>query len=129
MTFITHSRRPGHHRGQLEGDHGVQAQAGRDRERIAAVHPHEQGQGRRHQGGRGGELAEVEALAVDVLGPAEDQRVEDDDVGHGEEGGEAATDLPLDRRAALGDVEEGVQPRAGRGASRVGPNVRLGGHR
>jgi hypothetical protein len=88
-----------------------------------------QGHGRRHHGGGGGELAEVELLAVDVLGAAEDQRVEDDDVGHGEEGGEAAADLPLDGGATLGDVEEGVQPGAGRGASRVGPNVRLGGHR
>ena len=76
---------------------------------IAAVDAHEQGHGRRHQRGRGRQLAEVEALAVDVLGAAEDQRVEDDDVGHGEEGGEPAADLPLDRGAALGDVEVGVQ--------------------
>jgi hypothetical protein len=124
-----HGRRPGHHGGQLEGDHGVQPEPGRDRERVAAVHAHEQRHDRRHQRGRGGERPEGQAPAGDVLGAAEDQRVEDDDVGHGEEGGEAAADLPLHGGAALGDVEVGVQSGAGRRASRVGPNVRLGGHR
>src|SRR3712207_7463495 len=64
------------------------------------------------------------SLAVDVLGAPDDQRVQDHDVGHREECGQAAADLPLDRRPALGDVEEGVQPRARRTAPAIGPNVR-----
>ena len=39
---------------------------------------------------------------------ADDERVQHDDVGHREEGDDAAADLPAHRRAALGDLEERV---------------------
>src|SRR5690606_19926464 len=60
------------------------------------------------RGGRG-ELDGVELMAELVLGAAEDQRVEDEDVGHREEGGEAAAYLPAEGGTAFGDSEEAVR--------------------
>ena len=53
----------------------------------------------------------AQQVAVGILDEPEDQRVEHDDVGHREEGDDAATDLAGDGRAALGDLEEGIHGR------------------
>jgi hypothetical protein len=50
----------------------------------------------------------AEELPVGVLDEAEDERVEDDDVGHREERDDAAADLAFDAGAAFGDLEEAV---------------------
>ena len=63
---------------------------------------------------------------VAVDGAAEDQRVEHHDVRHREEGRETAPDLPADRRAARGDLEEPVEAVAGWGGVGLGLRNRLG---
>jgi len=49
------------------------------------------------------------AISVGIGGGADDERVEHDDVGHREEGREAAADLALHGRPALGDAEVAVE--------------------
>ena len=66
--------------------------------------------------------AAAEVLAVGVLDEAEDERVEDDDVGHREERGEPAAHLLADGRAALVDAEEAFEEA---GVRRGGRGVRL----
>ena len=88
ITTITHGRRPRHLRRQLERHHPVEPEPGGQGERVAADDAHEDGHHRRHQGGGAGHLGEVEAGAVDVGRAAQDDRVEDHDVGHREEGGQ-----------------------------------------
>ena len=60
-------------------------------------------------------------LPVPSCWRAEDERVQHDDVGHREEGDEAAADLAADGRAALGDLEEPVES-AGWGHCRPWPS-------
>ncbi len=88
----------------------LRPEPGGEGERVAADDAHEDGHHRRHQGGGAGHLGEVEAGAVDVGRAAQDDRVEDHDVGHREEGGQAAPELGLDRRTPLADTEVAVDP-------------------
>src|SRR5439155_22014679 len=53
--------------------------------------------------------AAADELAGAVLDGADDQRVKHHDVGHGEEGDQAAADLPRNGRATFGDLEERVE--------------------
>ncbi len=69
---------------------------------------------------RFGRGAAAEVLAVGVLGEAEDERVQHDDVGHREEGDEATADLPADGRAALRDLEEAFEEAGVRRGGRSG---------
>ena len=123
-----HRVRPGHLRqlGDAEGDEGVEPQARGEGQRIVGHDPHEQGHDPRHEGGARRDHREVglvapteEAARRVGLGP-DDQRVEDDDVGHREEGREATADLPADRRATLVDLEVPLD----RGALRRGRSRR-----
>ena len=63
--------------------------------------------------------AGAEHVARDILRAAEDERVQDDDVRHRDEGDDAAADLAAERRAALRDLEEPVEPVLRRVASTV----------
>ena len=67
----------------------------------------------------------AEEVAVHVGAAQQDDRVEHDDVGHREERDDPAADLTGDGRAALGDLEEPVEPaRGGPGAgTRAGLRV------
>src|SRR5690606_39499058 len=112
---------PAHQGGDLEGDDGVQAQSGGERERQIAPDPHDDGHHGGHQGGGGGELHGVELLAELVLGAAQDEGVEHQDVGHGEERGETAAYLPGEGGSPGGDPEEPVE-----GVAAVRPLVRVG---
>ncbi len=124
-----HGVRPGHPRGELQGDDRVHAEARRQRDRHVADDAHEQRGEGRGQGGRGDQLAVVQVVPVHVLRAAQDDRVQHDDVGHREEGGETAADLAGQGAAALGDLEVAVQ-RALRGAgSRLVRGGGLGGGR
>jgi hypothetical protein len=108
---------PGHLGGDGEGDEGVETQAGGQGEREVGEHPHEDRHQAGHQGGARGDGRQVGPIAgppprkctVGVLGETEDQRVEDDDVGHREEGDDAAADLAFDAGAPFGDLEEAVE--------------------
>jgi hypothetical protein len=63
--------------------------------------------------------AATSAVAVAIWAKsseAQDERVQDHDVGHGEERGEPAAYLALHGRAAGGDAEEAVEPGGRRGA-------------
>src|SRR5690606_9861689 len=88
---------------------GVESEARGEGEGQVAADAHDDGHHRRHQRGGRGELDGVELMAELVLGAAEDQRVEDEDVGHREEGGEAAAYLPAEGGTAFGDSEEAVR--------------------
>ena len=111
--------------GDGEGDERVEPEPRGQRQRIVGDDAHQDRHHPGHQRSTGGDRREVRRIAaaeepaIDVLSEAEDQRVEDDDVGHRDEGDDATPDLALDRRAPLGDLEVAVD------AGRTG---RLGGH-
>ena len=109
---------PGHLGRDRERDERVQAEPGGQRQRVVGDDAH---QDRHHAGDQrrrrrrspaGWAVAGAAAEEVPVTSgrEAEDQRVQHDDVGHREEGDDAAADLPLDGGATLGDLEEPVQP-------------------
>jgi hypothetical protein len=100
---------PAHQGSDLEGDDGVDAEAGGQGERQVAGDAHDDRHDRGHQRGGGGELDGVEGVPVHVLGAAQDDRVEDEDVGHREERGETAADLTGEGGAPFGDLEEPVE--------------------
>jgi hypothetical protein len=110
-----HRVRPGHLRGHRDRQEGVEPEPGRERDRQPAEHAHRDRGHRGDQCGHAGHLRDAEDAAVRVLGQADDQRVEHDDVGHRHEGHEAAAHLTADRRAALGDPEVAVEPAPGLG--------------
>jgi hypothetical protein len=60
---------------------------------------------RRH----GRDLREPQLVACDILPARQDDRVQHDDVGHRDEGDQAAAYLGGDRRLALRDFEEAIQ--------------------
>ena len=84
--------------------------------KLATV-AHQDGQQPGHQRRAGRDHREVgpvagaaaQERARGVRHEAEDQRVEDDDVGHRQEGDDAAAHLPPDGRSPLGDLEEPVE--------------------
>ena len=129
-----HGVGPGHLAGDGHRDEGVETEAGRQREGVVGGDAHEDRHDARHQGGAGRDGRQVGAIpraapeigAGPILDEAEDERVEDDDVGHREERDEAATDLTAHRRATLGDLEVSVQGAAGRGRGRRGRLSRHG---
>ena len=55
------------------------------------------------------DLRTVEGEVLDVGDATEDQRVEDHDVGHRDEGDEPSSQFPRDRGAAFGDLEEAIE--------------------
>jgi len=98
----SHGIGPGHALllGDTEGHEGVETKTRRQRQRVVGHHAHEQGHHAGHQGRCSGYHREVGVATTteEATGPvglrADDQGVEDDDVGHREERGEAAADLP-----------------------------------
>ncbi len=102
---------PGHARGDRERHERVEPEAGRQRERVVGHDAHQDGEhAGDERGGRGDacEVAAAEQLAVGVRRRQQDDRVQHDDVGHREEGDDAAADLAAERGASLGDLEERV---------------------
>ena len=117
MAFLpTHLRRDG------EGDEGVEAKAGRDREGIAPDDPHEEGQHSGHQRGSRRDGRDTEDATVGICRRTDDERVEYDDVGHREERRDTAAHLALPRGAALGG-----RRRTGRGRRAAGAVRRVRG--
>ena len=100
-----------------------------ERQRVVGDDAHQDGHDAGHQRRAGGDgragssrrPAAAEEVAVGVGREAEDQRVEHHDVGHREEGDDAAADLPPDGRAALGDLEEAVEAASRRRGLRAQP--------
>ena len=84
---------------------GVEAETGGDGEREVAAQTHDRGHDGSHQRGGGGEFRPGQLVAELVLGTAEDDRVEHQNVGHREERGEAAADLPREGRTSCADPE------------------------
>ena len=107
-----HRLGPAHLGGDRVRDEGVEAQAGRHRERDPADDAHQDGHHRGDQGGDPGDRRDAEQVAVGVRRGTDDQRVEHDDVGHRREGGEPGEHLAPDGRAAAGDLEEAVEAAA-----------------
>src|SRR5665648_595870 len=93
-------------------DEGVESESGRQGQRELRDDAHRDGQQAGHEGGHRGDLGEVatgERVPRTVGDGADDERVEDDDVAHREEGDQAAADLGPDGRATSGDLEVGVE--------------------
>jgi len=127
-----HRVRERHLADQRDADDRVEPEAGGQRDREVGEQAHADGQHARDQGRHRGHLGGVRGgAAADVVpadvGPGvEDERVQHHDVGHREEGDEAAPDLAAERRAALGDLEEMVEP-GGTGGGR-GRSAGAGAH-
>ena len=107
----THRVGPGHVAGDRVRHEGVEAESGGERERVVRDHAH---QDRQHAGDQGGgrrdrrewvDARAVAEVAPSMSGEAQDDRVEHDDVGHREEGDDAASHLARDRRTSFGDLE------------------------
>ncbi|MGX1473649.1 UNVERIFIED_CONTAM: hypothetical protein RKD50_002457 [Streptomyces canus] len=96
---------PAHQRGDLEGDDRVQPEPGGERERQVAAHAHDDRHHRGHQSRRGGQLHRIQRVSELVLRAAEDDGIQDKDVGHREERGEAAAYLTGEGGSPLGDPE------------------------
>ncbi len=88
------------HGRQAEGDEGVLAHVRRDGDRPVGVEAHEERAEGRGQDGR------HRARPLRDAGEAEDGRVDDDDVGHRDEGRRPAQDLGPDGRPLLPELEE-----------------------
>ena len=124
-----HGVGPRHLAGDRERHERVESQPRGQGQRVVG---HDAHQDRHHTGDQRGARrdgrevravpgAAAEEVAVDVGCEAEDQRVEDDDVAHREEGDEPATDLTTEGRSPLGDLEEAVEAGLATGS-------RLGAH-
>src|SRR5690606_13092534 len=85
-------------------EEGVEAHAGRQRDRQVGVQPHEDA--REACDHHGGEQRPVRRHAA----IAEHERVDDDDVGHRQEGRDAGDQLGASGRAQLPQLERGLQP-------------------
>jgi hypothetical protein len=111
----------GHHHG--EGEIGVEAHAGGERDRIVGVKPHDDG------AGRCGEAGGDEHRTMVHAGLFEDRRVDKHDVGHGEEGGEPGAKLGRQGRARRRKAEDAVERplRRGGAAARGGEAERFAG--
>src|SRR5699024_7222162 len=88
-----HRLRPGDLSDHGDGEEGVHAQARSQGEGQTRDDSEEDGDDTRDEAGDRGQLGEVERVAHHVLGSAEDERVEHDDVGHRDEGDDASADL------------------------------------
>ena len=97
------------HADQGVGDHRVDAQPRRQGHGVVGDQAHEDGHDPGDQGGAGGDLLGGAQRGDALVLGGQDERVEHEDVGHREEGDDAAADLAGDGRAALGDMEEGVE--------------------
>ena len=85
-----------------EGEIGVEPHAGRERDGVVGVEPHDGGRE------RGGKAGRDEHGAVVHAGLLQDRRVDEHDVGHGQEGGEAGAELGGHRGAGGGKAEIAV---------------------
>jgi len=112
------------HADERVGDHRVDAQPRRQSHGVIGDHPHEDGYDPGDQGGAGGDLLGGAQRGDAVVRGGQDERVQHEDVGHREEGDDAAANLAGERRAALGDVEEGVEGGAAGGRRPGGGGVR-----
>ena len=101
-------------RGDGGGHEGVDAKARRHGEGVLGPEAHDDGEDTANEGGGRGNLGDAEGVACTVR-TREDQRVQDNDVGHGEERGEAAADFARNGGTALRELEVAVQTTAGRG--------------
>ena len=101
--------------GQAKSDEGVFAHVGGDGDGAVGVEAHEEA------AEDGGEDGGDGAGADGDTGVGEDGGVDDDDVGHGDESGQAAEHLDAERRAALADGEEAVEGGVGLGESHGEP--------
>jgi hypothetical protein len=99
-----------HHR---EGEEGVEPHAGRERDRVIGVERHHQGRSRRRDAGGD------EHGALVHPGIAQDVRVDEHDVDHGEEGGQAGDELGAHRGAVLGQREAAFEQRVDAGGFRT----------
>ena len=126
VTAILHDDEP--HRGregqplacdETEGDDRVQPQAGRDRVRLVRVQAHDD----RHHAGdeaRGREnLVEGQADLGEAFDPgeAEDLRVDEDDVGHDDEGRHAGHRVAAEGRPVPAELEVAIEEAAAGGAA------------
>ena len=93
-----------------EGEIGVEPHAGGKRDGVVGVEPHDGGRERR------GEAGGDEHRAMIHAGLLEDRRVDEHDVGHGEEGGEAGPELGRHARCLR---------RSGRRCGRACPRARM----
>ena len=86
-----------------EGEVGVEPHARRQRDRVVGQERHQQAADRRGDAGRDEHGAERHA------GFAEDVRVDEDDVGHGQEGRDPGHDLRPHRRLVLVEFEQSFE--------------------
>ncbi len=114
---------------QPVGHERVEPEPRRERERELGDEPHDDRHDAGDKGSHGrdhrevGRLAPAKERSVGRRDRSDDQRVEDHDVGHREEGRETTTDLRTDRRSPFGDLKEAVDTtgllgRCGRGLLR-----------
>jgi hypothetical protein len=87
------------------GEVGVEAHAGRERDGIAGDDAHEDGAEGGREAGGGGDGGQGHA------GSREDGRVDQDDVGHGQERGDAGQDLGAPVGAQAGEFKVGFEVR------------------
>jgi len=105
---------PGDLTNNAHGQERVDAQAGSETERQPRDDAEQDGHHPGGEGGHGGDLRVRQPVPGHVEGglvgaeSAEDQRVENHDVGHGHEGDHAAANFPAPVRAAAGDLEVAV---------------------
>ena len=93
---------------QGEGDDGVETEAGGEGERVVGDDAHEDRHDARDKRGAGGDaLGRDRTVFGDGL--AKNQRVDDQDVGHREEGDNSTADFATDGRTALGNLEERIE--------------------
>ncbi|MCY1520690.1 hypothetical protein D9M68_554730 [compost metagenome] len=92
------------------GEEGVEAHARCKPHRPVGVQPHEEAAQRRGQAGGD------EGGAVVDAGVGHDVRVDEDDVGHGDEGGQAGGQFRLHRGAVLAELEQAFEQAAGGGS-------------
>ena len=93
----------GQHHG--EGEEGVDAHAGRERDRVIGVERHH------HGAHRGGDAGGDEHRALVHAGLAQDRRVDEHDVDHGQERGQAGDEFGADVGALLLEPEILLQHR------------------
>ena len=88
-------------------------EAGGQGDRVVGDQRPSRWSGRRQEGrGRGGRRNEGIPLGALREHVRQDERVQEDDVGHHQERGDAGPDLGADVRPPLGELEEGVEPAA-----------------
>ena len=86
----------------------VDAQASGDTEGVLGDHAEQDGHDTRSEGGGSSHAGTTEDISIDIRTRADDQRVEDHDVGHREEGHHPGANLGGVAGATLGNVEVAV---------------------